>query len=246
MAKTPNPQPSPIARQQWKLSDHVYERLFEHIISGEFSEHARLPPETELAALFQVSRPVVREALAKLRDDGIVQSRRGSGSFVTRRPDRAVLRFAPIGGVGDIQRCLEFRCAVEGAAAGLAAVRRNNEDLRAIRAALKDLDACIRSNRVGVDADRQFHLAVCEASKNAFFVSAYESMRTQIEFGMNLALNLSLMRPAERLQLVLGEHVAVYEGIRARAPERAETAMVTHLQNARHRIFEGADDSESA
>jgi len=237
-----SPRSQGAATREWKLSDHVYEQLFELIISGEFSEHARLPPETELAERFQVSRPVVREALAKLRDDGIVQSRQGSGSFVTRRPDRAVLRFAPIGGVGDVQRCLEFRAAVEGAAAELAAQRRDSRDLKMIRQELKALDECIAADRLGVEADRRFHLAICEASKNAFFVSAYESLQKQIEFGMNLARNLSLMRPADRLKLVQGEHVAIYEAIRDRDPERARAAMVDHLNNARRRIFEGVDE----
>ncbi len=245
MVKPSSSEPTPVNRQQWKLSNYVYEQLFERIVSGEFAEHVRLPSETKLAERFEVSRPVVREALAKLRDDGIVQSRRGSGSFVTHRPDRALLRFAPIGGVGDIQRCLEFRIATEGAASRLAALRRENSDLRALRGALKELDDCIRTDRLGVEADQEFHLAVCEASKNDFFVSAYVSMRTQIKFGMNLARNLSLMRPAERLKLVQSEHVAVYEAIRARAPERAEAAMTAHLNNARRRIFEGGEESRS-
>ncbi len=235
--------PSAAAVRDWKLSDQIYERLFELIISGKFAENTKLPPETELAERFEVSRPVIREALAKLRDDGIIHSRQGSGSFVKRRPDQAVLHFAPIGSIADIQRCLEFRIELEGSMAKLAALRRDNENLKNIKAALDALDECIRTDRLGVEADRQFHMEVCNATKNSFFISVYESFQSQIEFGMNLARNLSLMKPATRLQLVQHEHVAIYEAIRDRDPERAQAAMVAHLGNARWRMFQGTEEA---
>src|SRR5918994_190000 len=90
-----------------KLSAGIYEKLFERIVGGEFPVNARLPSETELARRFGASRPVVREALARLRDDGLIVSRQGSGSYVKRRPDQAVLQFVPVGSIADIQPCFE-------------------------------------------------------------------------------------------------------------------------------------------
>src|SRR5918994_7616639 len=145
-----------------KLSAGIYEKLFERIVGGEFPGNARLPSETELARRFGASRPVIRAALARLRDDGIIVSRQGSGSYVKRRPDNAVLRFVPVNSVADIQRCFEFRAGLEGAAAALAAERRDEDDLSNIRAALDALDDCIREGRLGVEADERFHLAVAE------------------------------------------------------------------------------------
>src|ERR671921_242876 len=99
-----------------KRSSGIYDGILGSIVSGEFAENARLPSEVELARRFGASRPVVREALARLRDDGLIVSRQGSGSYVRRRPDNAVLQFVPVGSIADIQRCFEFRVGLEGAA----------------------------------------------------------------------------------------------------------------------------------
>jgi DNA-binding FadR family transcriptional regulator len=133
--------PQPPAWGEAKRSAGIYQHIFEIIIAGEFPVNARLPSETELAQRFGASRPVVREALARLRDDGIIVSRQGSGSYVKRRPDMAVLRFVPVSSVADIQRCFEFRHGLEGIAAALAAERWEDSDMAEIRAAFVDLEA---------------------------------------------------------------------------------------------------------
>jgi GntR family transcriptional repressor for pyruvate dehydrogenase complex len=226
-----------------KLSAGIYQRIFELIISGEFSVDSRLPAETELAQRFGASRPVVREALARLRDDGIIVSRRGSGSYVKRRPDTAVLRFVPVSSIADIQRFFEFRIGLEGVAAALAAKRWEDDDLAEIRAAFDELEACIREGRLGVEGDERFHLAVAKATRNDYHVSVQNSLHPHITFGMNLMRNLSLLRTAERLRLVQDEHRAIVEAIAARDAEAAGAAMRTHIDNARHRMFDDAASS---
>ncbi len=228
-----------LAEREPTLSDQIYERIFALIVEGEFPEHSRLPAETELAKRFGASRPVIRAALARLREDGIIVSRQGSGSYVRRRPDAAVLRFVPLASIADIQRCFEFRVGLEGAAAALAAERWDEDDLAAIKAALAELDECIRTGRLGVEADERFHLAIAEATHNHFHVSVQRSLQQHIAFGMNLARNLSLLRPAARLQIVQDEHVAIVEAIERRDPGAARAAMESHLENARRRVFEG-------
>jgi DNA-binding FadR family transcriptional regulator len=240
MSSEISPSQVPAAWSEAKLSAGIYQRIFEIIITGEFAVNARLPSETELAQRFGASRPVVREALARLRDDGIIVSRQGSGSYVKRRPDTAVLRFVPVSSIADIQRCFEFRVGLEGAAAALAAERREDDDLREIRAAFDELEACIRDGKLGVDADERFHMAVAKATHNGYHVSVQSSLHPHIVFGMNLLRNLSLLRTAERLRLVQDEHRAIVEAIAAREPEPAREAMQRHIDNARRRMFEDA------
>lgn len=223
-----------------KRSSAIYHHIVELIVTGEFAVNNRLPSEMELARRFGASRPVVREALARLRDDGIVVSRQGSGSYVKQRPDMAVLHFAPFGSIADIQRCFEYRVGLEGAAAVLAAARWDQDDLAEINAALADLDACIRDGRVGVDADERFHMAVARATHNSYHVAAQASLQPQIGFGMNLTRNLSLLRTSSRLRLVQDEHYAIVEAIQARNAPRARAAMASHIENARRRMFEGS------
>ena len=112
---------SPWEPREPKLADRLYSEILDRIIRGVYAPGARLPGELALSEEFQVSRPVVREALARLRDDDLVQSRQGAGTFVKRQPHRAVLRFAPVSSIGDLQRCLEFRAAVEPRAAAVVA-----------------------------------------------------------------------------------------------------------------------------
>jgi DNA-binding FadR family transcriptional regulator len=183
---------------------------------------------------------VVREALARLRDDGIIVSRQGSGSYVKRRPDTAVLRFVPVSSIADIQRCFEFRVGLEGVAAALAAERWEDGDIAEIRAAFDELETCIRDGKLGVDADERFHMAVAKATHNTYHVSVQGSLHPHIVFGMNLLRNLSLLRTAERLRLVQDEHRAIVAAIEARAADAARTAMQSHIDNARRRMFEDA------
>ena len=114
------------------LADQVYDQLLATILEEKYPVQSRLPAEDVLAQNFGVSRPIVRAALSRLRDDGIVQSRRGSGSYVLRRPDRQLISFIPLESVSGVQRCYEFRIDVEGAAAAWAARRRDEDDLAAM------------------------------------------------------------------------------------------------------------------
>lgn len=246
MAKEDAVDLSPSSREllsQFKLSDQVYQQLFEMIVSGEMPVDARLPSEAVLTARFGVSRPIVREALARLREDGLIASRQGSGSYVLRRPDQATVGFGPLNSIADIQRCYEFRAALEGPAAALAAQRRQPDDIDNLRAALQRLSSAVETGAVGVEADFEFHMSVVRASKNRFFLTTVESLSPQIGFGIRLARSLSL-KVEERLSAVQAEHTAVFEAIVAGDRDAAEQAMVTHIQNARRRVFEGQPSFE--
>ena len=219
--------------------DQLYAAIVERIIDGEFEPGSRLPSETALAKQFNVSRPVVREALARLRDHGLVHSRRGSGSYVDHGPRRELLRFAPVANIADLQRCLEFRIAVESRAARLAAERHDARTLAGVETAMEELETAIRTGALGVDADYLFHRSVAEAARNAYFEEALEMLTQQVRVGMTVMRNLSLLKPSERLRLVQNEHLAVLEAIRRRDADGASEAMATHIDNARRRMLEG-------
>ncbi|WP_163849116.1 FadR/GntR family transcriptional regulator [Pseudooceanicola aestuarii] len=238
-----SPKTSPVRRssRDRTLSDQVYERILGMIVEGRIPVGEKLPTEHVLSDQLQVSRPVLRQALKQLREDGVIVSRQGSGSYVQRRPDEAILDFAPVGSIADIQRTFEFRAAIEGEAALIAATRRTDKDLAHIRAALEELDRCVREGELGVDADEAFHVAICMASDNKYFLAARRSMKPNILTGMNLTRNLSLTKPQERLELVQKEHYAIYDAILAGDPVAARATMRIHVENARNRVFEGAE-----
>ncbi len=223
------------------LNDRVYDYIVSQIVVGAFALHARLPTEMQLAEQLAVSRPVVRQALRRLKDDGLVVSRQGAGSFVVRRPAHQVFSFADVGSVADIQKCFVFRIAVESEAAALAAVERNPNALDHLAKSLADLERALQSGTGGVEEDIAFHQAVAAAADNRFFLSTMVAIASQIRVGIGLNRSLTLEQPPSRRSAVLEEHQIIYEAIAGGDAAGAKQAMYQHLENARLRIFEGGE-----
>jgi DNA-binding FadR family transcriptional regulator len=237
VAKTAPAAPASPLRKPAKLADSVYEEILGHIGSGRYPEGKRLPSEAHLAQSYGVSRPVVREALSRLRADGVVVSRHGSGSYVQQRPAAELFKLAPLGSLADLMRGFEVRIALEGEAAALAAGRRSDADLAEMQAALDELERAIAAGEVGVEADVRFHNAIARATANRLFESAMQALAVQTFHGMRVARNLSLRASVERMRLVQGEHKRVFEAIRDQEPAVARDAMRGHIENARTRML---------
>jgi GntR family transcriptional repressor for pyruvate dehydrogenase complex len=227
------------------LADQVYERILEQIVSGQLAEGIRLPPEVELAPAFDVSRSTLRQALGRLQADGLIVSRRGSGSYVGRRPPPDILNLQAIGGAPELFRSFELRITLEGDAAGLAAIRHREADLVEIAAALQEQErsmdrsgAPLRELIVTVNkADLRFHRAVAAACGNELFTGAIDMLNEAVLASWILWEQLS--KPSyERLwDIVLDEHRQVFEAIADRDAERARRAMRHHLHHGRARIL---------
>src|SRR5258705_5784680 len=223
-------------RKSLGLPDRIYGDILNRILEGEYKEGERLPTEHALAERFEPSGPTVREALARLRADGITVTRHGSGTTVVRRPDPDVRRFAPLETLSDIRRCYEFRIVTEAGAAALAAQQAEADDVAAIQHAWDELERVVETQGIGAKDDFAFHLAVARASKNQFFITVMSFIEEQIVFSMNLSRNLSLVKTLERQRLVQREHLAVLEAIRRKDSAAAGQAMRAHLENARDRM----------
>lgn len=233
-----------------RLGDHLSTRIAELIGRGEFDNAGKLPSELALANRFGVSRPVVREALSHLRSTGFIVSRKGSGSYIRKRPGTppqlvGAVGFGPVNSLAEVRKCYEFRIGLEGEAAYCAAQNRTPEMLAAMREALERMEAAISSGVIGMSADIEFHIAVARASGNEFFEAVMQSMRMPIEFAINLARSLTLTRPFEHLRAVQTEHVVMFEAIEARDKDAARLAMRTHIEKACLRVFEGPGSGAS-
>lgn len=221
------------------LPEQIYARVVEAILRGDFPTDGKLPTEGELASRFGVSRPTVREALARLRSDGVIESRRGSGSLVVRRPGTPLITPPPIRSLADIERYYAFRCCIEGGAAAGAAEFRDTDDLMAIRAEFDALGAAMDNGQSGIDEDIRFHLAIARASHNPFFVATIETSVAPVRQFMELAQNATQKKSLEREQTTQAEHLAIIEAIARRSPIEARDAIQKHVLNAKRRIFEG-------
>lgn len=220
------------------FADQVYGRILDGILAGEFPTGARLPSETRLGEIYGVSRPVVRDALARLRRDGLIDIRKGSGSHVRATPPADLSTLADLNQVARYQRFQEFRVVLEGAGAALAAERRDAAALARIEAAHQAFVAEIRAGRFHWSFDRALHLAVAEAAGNEFFVRGLEGPELALGDFMNVSLSLTSSRSPERGELVIREHAGIVDAIRSGDPLSAKVAMEHHLLQSRKRMLD--------
>lgn len=226
-----------LAVTRTRFADHAYTHLLHRIVTGEFAEGTALPSENSLCRLFGISRPVVREALDRLRSEGLVESRQGSGTFVRVRAPGAE------GPIAEKQqsylRKLEFRAAIEPQAAALAARRRSPAQLDAIASAIERYErVAVLEGSVGEHLDFAFHLAVAEAANNDHFVDAIRTIAYDIDHGVNILRYLAQFQHLERGRSVLADHSRVFEAIRQGHAAEAEAAMRDHIAHARMRVVQ--------
>lgn len=227
-------------RKRQTLADQLYGQILEQIVSGLLQQGEKLPSEHQLADAFEVSRPVVREALRKLQEDGLAEARRGVGTFVRRRPPQKLIEIATAADVAGLMRAMEARLSVENATARLAAQRAGPKDLQRIEAALVTLEESVQARAPLVENDYEFHHAVAQASGNAVFVDMLDCARPAIEQGIDVAQKLTREGAQSRIDAVAREHRQIFEAIVARDAEAAALCMSYHLLQARHRITDHA------
>ncbi|MCL4744142.1 MAG: FadR family transcriptional regulator [Burkholderiaceae bacterium] len=220
-----------------RLGDQVYDALAVQIAEGRYPVGSRLPSELDLAKQFGVSRPVLRQALARMRSEGLVVARQGAGNFVRRGSESQRLGFGPLQNIPDVQRCLEFRCCLESEAARRAAIAHDDEAIDSIALAISAMERAIATGSSAVEADYEFHLAIARAARNRFFVTTLEALRDQVQFGINLSRSFSSTPIHERLASVLAEHRDIYDAIRRGDSELAQRAVSQHIDAGIARLF---------
>jgi GntR family transcriptional repressor for pyruvate dehydrogenase complex len=225
-------------RPRTNLVTTVTETLRREIVEGRLQPGDRLPTEAALGASAGVSRTVVREAVASLKAEGLVETRQGAGAFVLAAPKRL-----PAAGeieattVEDIVAVLELRLAVEVEAAALAAGRHDDSDLKALEAAMSEFAAQRRKGGDTIEADLNFHRALAAATKNPYFASFLDYLG---EFALprrHLPDRIRSGGVANELDLAEREHRAICDAIRAKDSSMAAVTMRVHLGGSRGRYM---------
>jgi GntR family transcriptional regulator, transcriptional repressor for pyruvate dehydrogenase complex len=216
----------------------VVERLAAEIGSGRIAPGGRLPTEQELTAALGVSRTVVREAVAVLRAEGLVETRQGVGAFVVRDVQRRPFRIDPDGlrSIGEVVHVMELRTGVEVEAAGLAAERVNGATRGRIAAALKAIDVALARGEAAIDEDFALHQAIAEATGNPHFTRFLEFLGRFLIPRQSVRLELKAAKDLKAyLQRIQMEHRAIAAAINAGDVATARRAMRRHLQGSRQR-----------
>ena len=220
------------------LAARLHARMVEAILCGEYAQGSKLPTEQALAGRFGVGRSTVREALSRLRSDGIIETRRGSGSHVVAPKCAPAVTTPPIHSLADVERFYEFRSCIEAGAAAAAAEYGDEDDLRALRAGLEALRAAADSGQASAEADTQFHGAIVRASHNPFFITTLTTVVPIRQF-VDVFSSARDQRSLEHLRGTYAEHEAVFNAITRRSPREAEQAMRVHVLNTKVRLLDG-------
>jgi DNA-binding FadR family transcriptional regulator len=224
------------------LAEVVHEEMLALIEDGTWAPRMKLPSEAELCRQFGMSRPVIRQALARLRTSGLIQSRQGSGSFVCDAgtlppPSESHIRFPPISSIADLEAFLNFREGVEGEAAAAAARRHAEAQLGDIGVALERANGR-HTDSDSAQADYAFHLAIAAASNNPFYRNTLVSLKEHMLLGLNLEWSFSGGQ-VEFRSTVSHQHVAIVDAIARRDADAARRAMREHLRWARSKLVTG-------
>jgi DNA-binding FadR family transcriptional regulator len=202
--------------QRGSAVDAVLDQMHEQVASGAWAVGDRIPGEHDLCAVLGVSRPAVREAIRALSHVGVLEVRRGDGTYVRSAADpRPLLRRVERASLRDV---FEVQLAYDVQAAKLAAVRRTEDDLRCLEALLRDRDAADDPAEFG-EADSRFHLGVVEAAGNPLLAEAFRFFRHR------LRESLSVLREDRDLpEASPASHQAVLAAIAERDAEAAGRA----------------------
>ncbi|HTS24039.1 MAG TPA: FadR/GntR family transcriptional regulator [Casimicrobiaceae bacterium] len=223
----------PVQTRASELADRLTDEIKTRLEPG-----ARLPTEQEMMSAFGVSRTVVREAVAALRAEGLVETRQGVGAFVTRDVQRRPFRIDPaaVSSIADVLHVMELRTGVEVEAAGIAAERVSTPARERIGRALLAFDAAVRRGESAIEEDFRFHQSIAAATGNPQFVRFLEFLgrflipRQSVRLGLQRQEDLKAY--LQRIQL---EHRRIYDAIRDRDSTAARRAMRAHLMGSRRR-----------
>lgn len=217
-----------------KISTQIAEQIRSSILSGEFAPGDKLPPERDLAEMFNVSRPTVREALNVLAASGLVERYQGGGTIVRSLVE--LIGTVPLTNLvqQDSERALdviEVRKGMEGCTAYYAAQRALPEDIRNMERIITQLQDNLKGYHPSEDLDAHFHLSIARATHNVVWLHLMETIFDAMrDFQKNVWRAVYLTH--EDHMTLYSHHAAIFEAIKNRQPEEARTAMLAHLSFA--------------
>ncbi|WP_103335467.1 FadR/GntR family transcriptional regulator [Pseudotabrizicola formosa] len=224
---------------QISRTEHLPARIASHFVrqiqEGELKPGDRLPTENEMSKNFGVSRTVIREAIAQLRNEGMIETRQGVGAFVIGRPTRHIRlddrrKMDPHG----FRDLFQLRVPLEIEAAGLAATYHRAEHLQQLDEALQRMNVTDDGAGDGIIADLDFHRAIATATGNDYFVQFLGAVSDRIL--QTIVESRERIRLDKIVAIVNREHTELRDAIAARDPVRARAAMRSHMVGSAERI----------
>lgn len=221
-----------------KLSERVVAALRSQLLAGAFEAGQKLPTENQLAETYGVSRTVIREAIATLAADDLVEPRQGAGVFVIEHPARAFGSIsADIGNkISNAINVLEVRMGIEIESAGLAALRRNSAQEAQIQEAFFEFERLLDQRLATGKVDFDFHRAIAAATNNPFYVEVLDALGSRtIPCDITSPWGTESILTHEYQVGLQREHLVIMNAISAGDADGARAAMRAHLSASQER-----------
>ena len=233
-----------------KISDSIAYQLKELIFEGVLKPGEKLPSERDLAEELEVSRSSLREAIIVLEARGLLESRRGGGTFVCNiaKPTMVDPLIELIGIHEDAKfDVLEMRRILEVAATGYATERRTDADILRIEEHFEELmntyTAADFDPRREVEADVEYHLAIADASHNMALIHVMRSMIGLLRVDMSFNLD-RLRRKKEDHALIKNQHIEILKAVVSGDAELARSAAGNHLDFVELKLRENVEEQK--
>ncbi len=210
-----------------RLYEEIVQQFHALIRQGMLKHGDRLPSERELSEQFKVSRSSVREAIRSLELQGLVVSKRGSGTFINTEDLEATLDLVAANlnvGEAALQDVFEMRHLMEPHIAALAAQRATLDEVEAMREILEEQQRQIDLGETGVESDTAFHFALASATHNSALIKVVSA----VEDILQLSRDRSLQEPG-RPQRSLASHCQILQMVEMGDVNGAQQAMDHHL-----------------
>ncbi|MEI3856050.1 MULTISPECIES: FCD domain-containing protein [unclassified Ensifer] len=219
------------------LAAKISAALRRELTEGVFRPGDRLPSESALTKEYSVSRTVVREAIAILRADGLVEARKGAGIFAleTQQDKNQPFKDLATQRISSVIELLELRTVFEVESAGLAASRRSAAQIEAILEAHHRVGECLQAGAPTRDADFELHLAIAEATQNRRFPEFLQLIRSGIIPRGELQGSAPGSRPKDYNLHLQEEHGQIVDAIIEGNAEAARERMRAHLRGSLER-----------
>jgi len=220
-----------------KVSSQIADQIRSAILAGDFTPGDKLPPERELAEMFGVSRPSVREALNLLASSGLVMSYQGGGTVVMSLVETTAAN--PLSELIRVQQdraldVIEVRKCMESWTAYYAAQRALPEDIRRMEEIIAAMERNLNGLQPSEDLDANLHIVIARATHNIVWLhlmqSLFDAMK-EFQQGVWRAIYLT----SEDHHLLYRHHLDIFEAIRDKKAEAARQAMMEHLTFAEQR-----------
>ncbi|RMF41377.1 MAG: FadR family transcriptional regulator [Alphaproteobacteria bacterium] len=218
-------------------SAQIAAQLRREILQGSYRQHDRLPASRELAQSFGVARNTLRDALGRLEQEGLLETRPGSGTFVTFAPEeerpRAIQNATPL-------ELVDARYALEPHICRLCVLHGRREDFEVLEELCTRMEAAENDPVAFAETDAQFHKTLAQTTRNTllnWIMDRVSNVRLTDEW--TRMRHLTLNGPMIREYNI--QHRQIVNAIRSREPERAASLMKTHLETARLSMMRAAD-----